>query len=476
MADVVPFLLAGAPRSTDEAVEVRTPYDGELLARVAVPAEADVESALASAQATREAGAALSAATRAEALAHVSRRLVERRAEVSELIVREGGKPWKWAAAEADRAAVTFRWAAEEARRIDGEMLRLDTDGYLGSRLGLVRRFPAGVVLGITPFNFPVNLVAHKLAPALAAGCPTIIKPAPATPLGALLLGDLVAETDLPPGLLSVLPLPNDRASALVTDDRVAHVSFTGSTAVGWSLKAAAPRKRFTLELGGNAAAVVHSDADLDHAVARIVFGGYYQAGQSCVSVQRVLVHEDVYDGVLARLAASVEKLQTGDPMDRATDVGPLINRAALDRVAAWVDAAVADGATAVVGGHRRDPFYEPTLLVDVPRAQPAWCEEMFGPVVALASYRSFDEAVAEVNASPYGLQAGVFSRDLDLAFRAHARLEVGGVIVNDVSAFRADQMPYGGVKASGEGREGLRYAIEAMTEPRILVLSGVPL
>src|SRR5512135_2294325 len=388
MVDAVPFLLAGAHRSADGAAEVRSPYDGQLVARVAVPTEGDVESALAAAHAAREAGAALSAAARAEALAHVSRRLAERRDEVTELIVREGGKPWKWAAAEADRAAVTFRWAAEEARRIDGELLRLDTDGYLGSRLGLVRRFPAGVVLGITPFNFPVNLVAHKLAPALAAGCPTIIKPAPATPLGALLLGDLVTETDLPPGLLSVLPVPNERAADLVTDERVAHVSFTGSTAIGWSLKSAAPRKRFTLELGGNAAAVVHSDADLEHAVARIVFGGYYQAGQSCVSVQRVLVHEDMYDDVLERLAASVEKLRTGDPMDRATDVGPLINRAAVNRVAGWVDAAVADGATAVVGGSRHDPFYDPTLLVDVPRTQPAWCEELFGPVVAVRSYR----------------------------------------------------------------------------------------
>jgi glyceraldehyde-3-phosphate dehydrogenase (NADP+) len=346
--------------------------------------------------------------------------------------------------------------------------------------MAVVRRFPRGPVLGISPFNFPLNLVAHKVAPALAVGAPIVLKPAPATPLTALLLGEILAETDLPPGMFSILPVPNDRAAALVEDPRLPVVSFTGSGPVGAIIQRAVPQKRVTLELGGNGAAVVcadwSADEDLTFAAQRIATFANYQAGQSCVSVQRVLVHEDVYDGVLARLAASVEKLQTGDPMDRATDVGPLINRAALDRVAAWVDAAVADGATAVVGGHRRDPFYEPTLLVDVPRAQPAWCEEMFGPVVALASYRSFDEAVAEVNASPYGLQAGVFSRDLDLAFRAHARLEVGGVIVNDVSAFRADQMPYGGSKDSGFGREGLRFAMEEMTEPRIMVLSHVPL
>jgi len=368
----------------------------------------------------------------------------------------------------------TFRWASEEARRLDGDVLRLDADASGAGRLGIVRRFAFGPVLGITPFNFPVNLVAHKVAPALGVGAPIVVKPSTQTPLGSLLLGELVAETDLPGGMMSVLPLDSDHAERLVTDDRIRKVSFTGS-GIGWRLKGLAPRKHFTLELGGNAGAIVHSDADLDHAAARVATGGYYQAGQSCVAVQRIFVHEPVYDEFVQRFVKQVSSLVTGDPMDPATDVGPLIDGKALDRVASWVDEAVAAGADVLCGGARRDPFYEPTVLARVTPDMKVCREEIFGPVTTVSPYREFSDALAAVNDTRYGLQAGVFTSSLELAFLAHRELVVGGVIVNDVSAFRADQMPYGGSKDSGYGREGLRYAMREMTEPRIMVLSRLP-
>ncbi len=475
MSDTRPFLVAGEPRTGDGVLDVTNPYDGSIVARVGVPTDRDVEDALDRAVVAFEEARLLPAHVRADALAHVSARLAERVDEVAELIVREGGKPMKWARGEAARASSTFRWAAEEARRLDGEALRLDAEPLAGNRLGIVRRFPFGPVLGITPFNFPVNLVAHKIAPALATGSPIVVKPAGATPLGSLLLGELVGETALPDGMISVLPLPPERAEKLVTDARIRSVSFTGS-GVGWRLKGLDPRKRFTLELGGNAPAIVHSDADLDHAAARIAFGGYYQAGQSCVAVQRVLVHAPVHDAFVARFVRQVDSLVVGDPLDPTTDVGPLIDPSALERVAAWVDEAVAQGAEVLVGGARRDPFYDPTVLAGTTPEMKVRCEEIFGPVTTVQSYETFEDAIREANATRYGLQAGVFTNDLERAFLAHRDLTVGGVIVNDVSAFRADQMPYGGSKDSGYGREGLRYAMEEMTEPRIMVLSNVAL
>jgi acyl-CoA reductase-like NAD-dependent aldehyde dehydrogenase len=318
--------------------------------------------------------------------------------------------------------------------------------------------------------------VAHKVAPALAVGAPIVLKPARATPLSALVLAELVAETDLPPGMFSVLPLASEKAEALVRDRRFAKVTFTGSSPVGWKLKGLDPRKHVTLELGGNAGVIVHSDADLDHAAERVAVGGYYQAGQSCIAVQRVLVQAEVRDAFVERLVKHVEGLKVGDPMDPTMDVGPLIDPGALDRVAEWVDEAVGSGAEALTGGKRQDPFYPPTVLVNTTPEMKVRCEEVFGPVVTVGSYETFEQALAEVNNSPYGLQAGVFTRDIERAFLAHRELEVGGVIVNDVSAFRADQMPYGGAKESGFGREGLRYAMDEMTEPRIMVLSNLPL
>jgi acyl-CoA reductase-like NAD-dependent aldehyde dehydrogenase len=471
-----PYIVAGEERTGTETFEVKSPYDGSLVAEVAVPDDDDIEETASRAAETFRESQHLPVHVRAEALAHVSARLLERQDEVAELIAGEGGKPLKWSKVEAARAVSTFRWAAEEVRRSGGELMRLDTEEALGSRLGIVRRFPFGPVLGISPFNFPVNLVAHKVAPALAVGAPIAIKPATQTPLGALLLGELVGETDLPPGMMSVLPISGAGAEPLVKDDRFPKVSFTGSTGVGWHLRSLAPKKHFTLELGGNAGVIVHSDADLDHAASRVAFGGYYQAGQSCISVQRVLVQSEVYDDFVTRFVKQVEGLKTGDPLDPSSDVGPVIDSGALDRITDWVDEAVSGGAEVLLGGKRDDPFYLPTILANVTSDMKVCREEVFGPVTVVQRYQTFEEALAEVNSSEYGLQSGLFTRDIERAMLAHREIVVGGLIVNDVSAYRADQMPYGGAKESGRGREGLRYAMDEMTEPRIMVLSHIPL
>ena len=453
------------------SLEVRNPATGELLATVAVPSEEDIEKAVAAAVGVARELAALPAHVRAGALDHVSRRLLERADEVADLIVAENGKPQRWARAETTRAASTFRWAAEEARRWSGELQRLDTDPTASGRLALVRRVPLGPVLGIAPFNFPLNLVAHKLAPAIAVGAPIVLKPAPATPLSALLLGELIAETDLPEGACAVLPLDNDRTSQLVRDARLPVVSFTGSVPVGWAIRDAVPRKHVVLELGGNAAVVVCADApDLDWAASRTATFAMYQAGQSCVSVQRVFVARSVYDDFRDRLLKHVCALSVSD------DVGPLINEVAAVRVESWVAEAVDAGAHLLCGGSRSGTVMAPTVLEAVPAGAKVLDEEVFGPVVVLSACDSVDEAFACVNDSRFGLQAGVFTSDLNTAFKAGQVLDVGGVIINDVPSYRADQMPYGGVKDSGTGREGLRSAMHDLTQEKVLILTGIPL
>ncbi|SDH07712.1 aldehyde dehydrogenase (NAD+) [Lentzea fradiae] len=428
----------------------------------------DVETAVAKAAAVAAELAALPAHRRAAALDHVSRRLAERAEEFAQAITGDSGKPLKWSRAEVTRAVSTFRWAAEEARRFSGELQRLDTDPAAEGRLALVRRVPRGPVLGIAPFNFPLNLVAHKVAPAIAVGAPIVLKPAPATPTSALLLGELLAETDLPDGAWSVLHLSNEDTAKLVEDPRLPVVSFTGSGPVGWGIKERLPRKHVTLELGGNAAAIVAPDwQDIEFAAQRIATFAMYQAGQSCISVQRVFVHTDVYDTIAEAVVRHVNAL------DVANDVGPLINEAAADRVEAWVQEA---SAKVLTGGTRDGLVYAPTVLTDVPEDAKVNAEEVFGPVVTLSRVDSVEEAFDRVNASRYGLQAGLFTTDVRLAFRAAQRLQVGGVIVGDVPSYRADQMPYGGVKESGIGREGLRAAMEDLTEPRVLVLTGLEL
>jgi aldehyde dehydrogenase (NAD+) len=466
----------GEWRTGEETFEVRSPFDDSVVAEIGVPTDADVEEAAATAAETFKTSQHLPIHARSEALDHISKRLSQTIDENAELIAREGGKPLKWAKVEATRAVSTFRWASEVIRHGDDELMRLDTEASLGSRMGLLRRFPIGPVLGITPFNFPLNLVAHKVAPSLGVGAPIVVKPASSTPIGSLRLAEFFAETDLPKGMYQVLPVRSKVADGMARDERYRKISFTGSAAIGWYLKGLDPRKRVTLELGGNAGVIVHSDADLDHAAARIAFGGYYQAGQSCISVQRVLVASEVYEEFATRLVKQVESLKVGDPMDPTVDVGPVIEKGEVTRIGEWVDEAVSQGAEVLTGGTGEGPFFQPTLLSGTTPEMKVRCEEIFGPVVTISPYQTFDEALAEVNNSKYGLQAGVFTNDINRAFEAHRTLEVGGVIVNDVSAFRADQMPYGGSKDSGFGREGLRFAMEEMTEPRIMVLSHVPL
>jgi acyl-CoA reductase-like NAD-dependent aldehyde dehydrogenase len=473
---VRPYLVNGEWRTGDGSFEVRSPYDDSVVAEIDTPTDADVEEAAATAASTFQESRRLPVHARSEALDHISARLKETVQENAELIAREGGKPLKWATVEANRAVSTFRWASEVLRHGDDELMRLDTEASLGSRIGLLRRFTIGPVLGITPFNFPLNLVAHKVAPALAVGAPIVVKPASATPIGALRLAELFTETDLPKGMLQVLPVSSSVADKMARDDRYRKISFTGSSEIGWYLKGLDPKKRVTLELGGNAGVIVHSDADLDLASQRVAFGGYYQAGQSCISVQRVLVQSEVYEDFANRLVKQVESLKVGDPMDPNVDVGPVIQRKEVGRIDEWVKEAVSQGATVLTGGEGDAPFYQPTLIADVRPEMKVCREEIFGPVVTISPYQTFEEAIAAVNDSRFGLQAGVFTNDINRAFEAHRSIEVGGVIVNDVSAFRADQMPYGGSKESGFGREGLRFAMEEMTEVRIMVLSHVPL
>ena len=475
------FWLAGRQATGEDAFAVTSPWDGHLVGEVAVPTDAQIEEAVAAAYAVREDFAATPAHVRAAALDHVSRRLAERTEEIAQLISGENGKPVKWARGEVGRAVSVFRFAAEEARRFNGgEAQRLDTDAGGQGRLALTRRFPKGVVLGIAPFNFPLNLCAHKIAPAIAAGAPIILKPAPATPLSGLVIGELLAEADLPAGSWSVLPVPNDRMPALVQDERLPVISFTGSEQVGYAIMDSVPRKHCTLELGGNGAAVVlgdyASDGDLDWAATRIAAFSNYQGGQSCISVQRVIADASVYDRLLPRVVAAAEAQVTGDPADDKTDVGPLVSEDAAKRVEAWVREAVEAGARLLTGGERDGASYAPTVLTDVPADTTLSCEEVFGPVLTMRKVDGEAEAFAAVNDSKYGLQAGVFTHDLQAAFRAHRALEVGGVVIGDVPSYRADQMPYGGAKQSGVGREGVRFAMDDYTYERVLVLTGLAL
>ena len=475
-----PSYIAGRAWTGTEILEVTHPGDGTVVGRVHVPDAEAVDRALQAAWDARGAARATSAAVRAEALLHVSTRIAERLDEVAQLITAENGKPITWARAEAGRAVSTFRWAAEEARRFNGEFQRLDTEKATEGRAAIIRRFPYGPVLGISPFNFPINLVAHKVAPAIAVGAPIVVKPAPATPLGALLLGELLAETDLPEGMFSVLPVGNDVAPTLVTDPRLPVISFTGSEPVGFAIKRQAADKHVILELGGNAAAIVlddyASEQDMKWAAARIAMYGNSQAGQTCVSVQRVFVEEGVADAFMPHLIDAVTQLPSGDVWDPATVVGPVISEMAAERVMEWIDEAVDAGATVLAGGKREGTFIDATLLANVSPHVRVACEEVFGPVMSVQTIKNLDDGIQIVNDSRFGLQTGIFTHDIQKIFHAHRELEVGGVVVGDAPTFRADQMPYGGIKASGTGREGLRFAMQDYTYDKVLVLTDLDL
>jgi acyl-CoA reductase-like NAD-dependent aldehyde dehydrogenase len=467
-----PYYLAGEAVAANTALTVLDKYSGEVATRVAQADAATVDQAIAAAFAARTAMAAFSPDARRDVLEHCVRRFGERSEELALALCIEAGKPIKDARGEVARLVDTFRIAAGEATRVEGETVELQISERTRGYRGLVKRVPVGACSFITPFNFPLNLVAHKVAPAIAAGCPFILKPAAKTPVGALIIGEVLAETGLPRGAFSVLPCSNDDAAQLVEDERIALLSFTGGL-VGWDLKARAGRKKVVLELGGNAACIVDDDpgADLDHVVERLVSGAYYQSGQSCISVQRIYVHAAIYDKLRRKLKAAVGKLRSGDPKDEKVFIGPMVDEDAARRVEQWIAAAVEGGARVLASGKRARNMLPAALLEKVPRDSDLYRKEAFGPVALLEPFEDFDAAIDRVNDSDFGLQAGVFTGNLAHAMRAWDRLEVGGVIVGDVPSFRVDNMPYGGVKRSGLGREGIRSAIADMTEPRLLVI-----
>ncbi len=469
------ILLGGAEVETGETYEVRSPYDDALVAVVHRAGPAEVERAIAGAVEAFETTRHLASWEREQVLERVAALIAARRDELARTIALEAGKPIKTARAEVDRAVYTFAVAAEEAKRIYGELVPLDWLPGNEGREAQIRRVALGPVAGISPFNFPLNLVAHKVAPALAAGNPILLRPASQTPVSSLLLGRIVLEAGWPENGIAVLPCSTDTARPLVEDDRIKLLTFTGSPVVGWGLKSRAGRKRVTLELGGNAAVIVHSDADVDYAAERVAWGGFAYAGQTCISVQRVFVHEDVYDRFASELVRRVDALVVGDPLDEATDVGPVIDTSNADRVGEWLDEARAAGATVLAGGEREGSVWRPTVLADVAEDLRISCEEVFAPVVGISRFSDVGEAIDAAGRSEFGLQAGIFTNDMRVVDAAFDRIDVGGLMVNDVSTFRIDHMPYGGVKSSGFGREGLRYAIEEMTELKLLTTNRRP-
>jgi acyl-CoA reductase-like NAD-dependent aldehyde dehydrogenase len=466
-----PFYLANRPQQPNADLAVEDKYTGQVVAHVARADAGVLDRAIAAAAEAAAPMRRMAAWQRKAVLAHVARRCRERASELADVLVIEAGKPMQFARGEVARLLDTLEMAAEESTRIGGEVLPLDVTERTAAYRGMWQRVPVGPCGFITPWNFPLNLVAHKIGPAIACGCPFVLKPASATPISALVLGEILAETDLPEGAFSILPMNSSHSDALVEDERLKKLSFTGSAEVGWALRDRARKKHVTLELGGNAAVIIHGDADLDDAVARCVFGGYYQSGQSCISVQRILVQHAVYDAFRECFVKAVGALKAGDPRDEKSLVGPIISEDDAKRIEHTIERAVERGAKLLCGGSREGRLISPAVLEGVPRDAEASCEEIFGPVTLLASYTNFDEALAEVNDSRYGLQAGVFTRDIGRIQQAWDELEVGGVMINDVPSFRVDHMPYGGVKDSGLGREGLRWAIETMTEVRLLVI-----
>ena len=465
------MMILNETRRGTRTATIRSPWDGAEVGIHPLAGAEDMDAAIGASVAAAEACRTMPAFERAACLRKIADGLTSRMAEFAELLSREAGKPLSQARLEIERGAFVFRDAAEEATRFGGEILPLDVLAAGKGRIGLTRRFPLSPIGAITPFNFPVLLAAHKIAPAMACGASLTLKPPPQDPLTTLKLGELVAASGYPAGGINIVPCDLAVAERLVKDERVRMITFTGSVKAGWAIRAAAGTKRVALELGGNAGVVVEADADLDFAATRCAIGGYAYAGQSCISVQRILVQERAYEAFLEKFTARVKALKVGDPGDAATDVGPMIDETAARRAESWVGAAAAGGARVVTGGSRKGTLLQPTILTGTRPDQAVNCEEVFAPVTTVTAYREFDDALASINASPYGLQAGVFTRDVQKLMRAWSRLDVGGVMGNEIPSFRVDRMPYGGAKSSGLGREGVRYAMEEMTELRLLTL-----
>lgn len=470
--ETYPIILGGVKKQTDEIVTVRFPYTGEAYAQVCQASSLDLKAAVTEAVKGFETTKKLSSGTRSQILARLADGIRGRADELADVLVMEGGKTRKFAVAEVARAEVTVRTSAEEARRIYGEIIPLDWSDDTEGRTGFLQRFPLGPVVGIVPFNFPLNLACHKLAPAIAAGNSIILKPASSTPVSSLLLGEMAIAAGMPPAAISVVPCAGGRAEQLARDPRVAYLSFTGSCTVGWHLREIAGRTKIGLELGGNAAVIVHEDANLDYAAQRIATGGFINAGQVCISVQRVLIHRPVYERAAEKILAAVKALKVGDPRDPATDVGPMIDRLKAEDAYRKVQEAVKQGARILIGGTLEETMFSPTVIVDTTPAMRVNKEEVFAPVISLVPYDDFPEAVRIANTGEYGLQVGIFTQNINRAMLAFADMDVGGVIVNDIPTFRVDQMPYGGAKGSGLGREGPRYAIEEMSELRLMVIN----
>ncbi len=472
LKDVYPLYLNNKAVQPNTDLEVTDKFTGKVAFRTALATPDVIDEAIAGAVRAAEPMARLASYEKRDVLDHCVMRFAERKDELAYALCIEAGKPIADSEGEVGRLIDTFRIAAEEATRNYGEVQPLDISPRAKGYMGMWKRVPIGPCSFISPFNFPLNLAAHKIAPAIAMGCPFVMKPASMTPLGAIIMGEVLAECDvLPEGAFSILPASRAGADLFTTDERLKLLSFTGSPGVGWDLKAKAGKKKVVLELGGNAAVVVDKDADLEHALARIVFGGYYQSGQSCIHVQRVIIHADVYDQFRDMLAAKVKVLKSGDPKNRDTFIGPMISAKEAQRLKSWIDAAVAGGATLLAGGGCEGNMLEATLLEGCSRDMDVYTEEAFGPVVILSKFTDWNAALDEVNDSKFGLQAGLFTSDLHKVMEAWDRLDVGGIVVNDVSSYRVDNMPYGGVKDSGLGREGIRFAMEDMSEIRNLVI-----
>ncbi|GGB64966.1 aldehyde dehydrogenase family protein [Blastomonas aquatica] len=473
LKSVYPLYLNNEAQQPNTDLEVTDKFTGEVAFRVAQADAATIDAAIAGAVEAAEPMARMPSYARQEVLNHCVTRFKERSEELAYALCVEAGKPIKDSEGEVSRLIDTFRIAAEESVRMTGEVQTMDISPRAKGYRGMWKRVPIGPCSFISPFNFPLNLAAHKIAPAIAVGCPFVMKPASRTPLGAIIMGEVLAETDLPKGAFSILPASRDGADLFTTDDRLKLLSFTGSPDVGWDLKARCGKKKVVLELGGNAAVIIDADANLDDAMERVIFGAFYQSGQSCIGVQRILIHADVYDRFRDMLVAKAKTLVSGDPKDRNTFIGPMIHVKEASRLDGWVQEAVSLGATLLCGGKRDGALLEATLLENVPHEAKIVTEEAFGPVAVLSKFTDFGEAMAEVNNSKFGLQAGVFTRDLFKMFDCWDHLDVGGVVINDVPSFRIDNMPYGGVKDSGLGREGIRFAMEDMTEIRNLLIRG---
>ena len=465
-------LIGGEWRGSDDVLEVRFPYDGRVIGAVSMASATDMEDAMAAAVAGFEQTRALPSYRRSEILENMRLLLRERFDEVVEAMILEGGKNHKTAVGETTRALETLKVSAEEARRIGGEVFSIDWTAAGLNRQGFTRRSPIGAVLGITPFNYPVNLACHKIGPAIAAGNSIIIKPAEKTPLSSVILAEIVLEAGYPPQAFSMLNAWGPDTEMMALDPRVAMISFTGSSAVGWMLKNKAGQKKVTLELGGNAGVIVHNDADLADAAGQAAAGGFANAGQNCISVQRLLIQRDVFEDFADLFVDEVKALKVGDPRDPEVDIGPMITERDAERAEAWVREAQQAGASLLYGGEREGTMFPPMVMTETAPEMRVNCEEVFAPVVTLSAYADWDEAVATINDSPYGLQAGVFTNDVKRIMDAWERVEVGGLQVNGVSTFRVDHMPYGGIKASGYGREGVKYAIEDMTDLKLMVVN----